>query len=133
MMTICDYAKSRQQGISLIEALIAMVVLSVGLLSVAALQTRALQASHLSYQRSIAVSQANDAVERLWAGICQIFRQTDEQKDNLLFPPIEDIKENLKIIEEDWQSVHKNKMIVDTMAENWDGSINIDENEDKRR
>ncbi|MCK7574702.1 MAG: hypothetical protein MZV65_01505 [Chromatiales bacterium] len=46
------------EALNLIEALITMVVLSVGLLSVAALQTRALQASHLSYQRSIAVSQA---------------------------------------------------------------------------
>lgn len=99
-MTICHHAKSRQRGVSLIEALITMVVLSVGLLSVAALQVRALQVSHNSYQRSIAVVQANDAVERLWAGICVL---SDTTKFNQ--------------IQADWQNVHRNTKGMTWIAE----------------
>ncbi|MCK7575693.1 MAG: hypothetical protein MZV65_07235 [Chromatiales bacterium] len=103
----------------MIEALITMVVLSVGLLSVAALQTRALQASHLSYQRSIAVSQANDAIERLWAGICQVFDEYNTPE------------ENLKDIEKNWQDVHKNTVGMSEGLANWTGSIDIEDEGDE--
>ncbi|MFG6160675.1 type IV pilus modification protein PilV [Halomonas sp. 1390] len=55
------------EGFTLIEALIAILVLSLGLLGVAAMQLNAMQSSHVSYQRSIATLAAQDAVERLWA------------------------------------------------------------------
>ncbi|MCK7574692.1 MAG: GspH/FimT family pseudopilin [Chromatiales bacterium] len=109
--------KLLQHGLSLLEALITMTVLSVGLLSVAALQSRSLQVSHLSYQRSIAISQADDAIERLWGGICQIFHKKDEDED-------EDekvvLKKNLADIEQHWKADHENTLI------NWEGSIDID-------
>lgn len=99
----------RQRGVSLIEALITAVLLAVGLLSVAALQARSLQASHLSYQRSVAVSQANDAIERLWAGICYLVDDGD-------------LQDKLEEIKEDWEAVHDNT----TGMVGWEGNIDID-------
>lgn len=59
----------RQQGFTLLEVLIAIVVLSFGLLGLAALQLKALQDSHSSYQFSIANLAAKDIRERLWAAL----------------------------------------------------------------
>lgn len=64
----------KNAGFSLIEVLITMVVISVALLSLAVLQIKALQYSYASYQRSLATIQANDLVERLWAGLCALPR-----------------------------------------------------------
>lgn len=58
-----------QFGFTLLEVLIAVLVLSLGLLGVAAMQLRALQSSHVSYQRSVATLAAQDAVERLWGAM----------------------------------------------------------------
>jgi type IV pilus assembly protein PilV len=57
---------SRQSGLSMLEVLVALVVLSIGLLGTAALQIQALQSAHSSYQRTIASVIAADAAERLW-------------------------------------------------------------------
>ena len=43
---------TRQRGFSLVEALIALVVLSIGLIGVAAMQLKALQSANAGYQRS---------------------------------------------------------------------------------
>ncbi len=56
-------------GFTLLETLIALVVLSVGALGCVALQLKALQATHSAYQRSLASLIAADAGERLWAGL----------------------------------------------------------------
>ncbi len=58
---------NRQRGFTLIEALVALVVLSIGLLGVAAMQLKALQSAHMGYQRSVASLAAIDAQERTWA------------------------------------------------------------------
>lgn len=58
--------KTRNAGFTLIEALVALLVLSIGLLGVAAMQLKALQGAHAAYQRSIASLAAQDAQERLW-------------------------------------------------------------------
>ena len=63
---------TRLSGFSLIEVMVTLLVLSIGLLGVAALQVAALQYSNTSLHRSIAVIQANDLVERMWTNICQI-------------------------------------------------------------
>jgi type IV pilus assembly protein PilV len=57
---------NKQAGFTLIEALVALLVLSIGLLGVAAMQVKALQGAHAAYQRSIASLAAQDAQERLW-------------------------------------------------------------------
>lgn len=61
---------SRQpRGFTLIEALVALLVLSIGLLGLAAMQIKALQGAHHSYQRSVATIAAQDMVERLWVEV----------------------------------------------------------------
>lgn len=62
---------TQQRGFSLIEALIALVVLSIGLIGVAAMQLKALQSATAGYQRSVASVAAVDAQERLWAELAQ--------------------------------------------------------------
>ena len=87
-----------QRGFTLIEALVAMLILSIGLLGVAAVQVKSIQYSHASYQRSVAVVQANDLVERLWAGICAL-------------------PDSLTDIEDEWVEAHENSL------PNWDGEL----------
>ncbi|MEQ6918771.1 type IV pilus modification protein PilV [Halomonas aquatica] len=53
-------------GFTLIEALVALVVLAVGVLGLASMQIKALQGAHLSYQRSVATMAAQDMEEMLW-------------------------------------------------------------------
>jgi len=69
-------AGGQQSGFSLIEALIALLVLSIGMLGAAAMQLNALQGAHMAYQRSIATLAAQDAQERLWA---QVRRDGNDQ------------------------------------------------------
>jgi type IV pilus assembly protein PilV len=57
----------RQQGFNLIEALIAMVVLTLGLLGVAAMQITAVRNTQGSYARSQATTIMNDLAERIYA------------------------------------------------------------------
>lgn len=61
-----------QRGFSLLEALIALVVLSIGLIGVAAMQLNALQSANAGYQRSVASVAAVDAQERLWAQLATL-------------------------------------------------------------
>lgn len=62
----------RDRGVSLIEVLVTVAVLSIGLLGVAALQLRAIKTSEAAFQRTIANIQAQDLVERYWAGACEM-------------------------------------------------------------
>lgn len=63
---------SVERGFTLIEALVALLVLSIGMLGVAAMQLKALQGAHAAYQRSIASLAAQDAQERLWARMAEV-------------------------------------------------------------
>lgn len=93
-------SRVRQSGVTLIEALITMVILSFGLLSVAALQLKSLQYATISYHRSIATIHASDLVERLWAGICIAADEWEE-------------------IAEDWEDFHTNEQSLP----NWEGVV----------
>ncbi|HCD56768.1 MAG TPA: type IV pilus modification protein PilV, partial [Halieaceae bacterium] len=55
----------RQAGVTLIEALVTFVILSVGLLGIVSLQAVSKSAQHQGIQRSKAVMLANDLVERI--------------------------------------------------------------------
>lgn len=57
------------RGFTLLEALVALLVLSFGLLGVAAMQLKAVQSAHVAYQRSVATMAAKDALERLWVSL----------------------------------------------------------------
>lgn len=59
--------KTQQMGFSLIEVLVSLLVLGIGVLGVAALQTTALRYGHDSYLRSVAVLQANSMGDRMRA------------------------------------------------------------------
>lgn len=65
-----DFDLSRKAaGFSLIEVLIAMVILSIGLLGLAGLQSTGLHNSTDSYARTIATSLANDMADRIRANM----------------------------------------------------------------
>ncbi|PSL15855.1 type IV pilus assembly protein PilV [Marinobacterium halophilum] len=57
----------KQQGFSLLEALIALVIFSVALLGLARMYTQMMSMSHSAYFRTLATIQANDFEERLRA------------------------------------------------------------------
>lgn len=71
--------RSRLDGFTLIEVLIAVLVVSIGLLALAGLQMKAMTTAHSSYMRSVAAIQATDLVERAWADICVL---TGEKASN---------------------------------------------------
>lgn len=55
----------QQRGVSLIEVLVTLIIISVGLLGLAAMQTRALQFNHGAYLRSQATVLASDIMDRM--------------------------------------------------------------------
>lgn len=64
-------ARRGQGGVALLEALIAIVILSIGLLGIIALQVRGLHNAHSAHQRTLASIVATDAGERLWVALAQ--------------------------------------------------------------
>lgn len=58
------------RGFGLIEVLVTMLIFSIGMLGMAALHTQSIKASYASFQRSLAVLQIEDLVNRLWASTC---------------------------------------------------------------
>jgi type IV pilus assembly protein PilV len=58
---------SRERGMTMIEALVALLVLSIGLLGVAALQMSSLRNTHAAHMRSQATALANDITDRMRA------------------------------------------------------------------
>ena len=65
--SIFSVIHSRQRGFSLIEVLVALFVLSIGLLGLAGLQTLGLKFNTQSYQRTQAVLNAYDIIDRMRA------------------------------------------------------------------
>lgn len=61
------HALPRQQGVTLIEVLIALLVLSIGLLGLAGLQAVSLQHNHNAYLRSQATNLSYDILDRMRA------------------------------------------------------------------
>ncbi|KAA1151605.1 type IV pilus modification protein PilV [Pseudoalteromonas fuliginea] len=62
-----SYSPSSKKGFTLIEVLIAFIILSFGLLGAIALQAKAKQASFDSMQRAAAVALGNDIIQRIRA------------------------------------------------------------------
>ena len=61
--------KVLKNGFSLLEVLIAVLIIAFGLLGMAALQLKTVQNSHSAYQRTVASVIAMDAAERLWINL----------------------------------------------------------------
>lgn len=82
--------KLSQRGFSLLEVLIALAVLSIGLLGLAALQTVGLRINHDSYQRTQATILAYDIIDRMRAnskGLTDGKYNLVLVGDNYPFPP----------------------------------------------
>ena len=62
-----QYGKPRQQGFSLVEVLIALVIMSVGMLGIAGLYVQSMQAGRTSMFRHNAVTLAGDIADRIRA------------------------------------------------------------------
>ncbi|MBK1644524.1 type IV pilus modification protein PilV [Thiocapsa imhoffii] len=80
----CQRPRRQQAGATLLEALIAMVVISVGLLGIAALQTKALQSTTESQMTSNAAILSADLGERLWAVSC-LLANAESESDRITF------------------------------------------------
>lgn len=66
-LTLQKILRNKSSGFSLLEVLVALLVLSIGLLGLAALQVVALKANHGAYQRSQATFLAYDIMDRMRA------------------------------------------------------------------
>jgi len=66
-MPIPNHSFRKETGATLIEVLIAMVVLAIGLLGLAGLQATSIQSNHSAYYRSQATLLANDLADRMRA------------------------------------------------------------------
>ncbi len=60
-------ARYRQVGLSLIEVLIALIILAIGLLGTAAMQTLSMESTVNANYRSVALYMANDLIDRIRA------------------------------------------------------------------
>lgn len=74
--------KSKQSGFSLIEVMVALVVSSFALLGMAAGQLQSLKYASNSFDYTLSLLQANNAVEQTWANLC------DLQKGNIEFADV---------------------------------------------
>lgn len=78
---------NRQAGFTLIEILVAMVVLSLGLLGLAGLQASSLRNNQIAYYRGLAAQQANDMADRMRANLAGVSAgQYDDLNDDTLDP-----------------------------------------------
>lgn len=82
---------SHQQGFSLIEVLVALLVLSIGLLGLAALQTTSLQYNTGSYFRTQSTFLAYDIIDRMRANITAVVDSDnngyDQPTTTMVTPP----------------------------------------------
>jgi len=76
-----------QTGFTLIEILVAIVVLSLGLLGLAALQASSLRNNQIAYYRGLAAQQTNDMADRMRANLAGVSAgQYDNLNDDALDP-----------------------------------------------
>lgn len=62
----------KEQGFSLLEVMIALLVATIGLLGLAAGQLKSLQYVTNSFHYSMSITQANNAIERIWPRLCEL-------------------------------------------------------------
>lgn len=68
-MTNNAQQRDRQRGVSLIEALVALLVLALGVMGMAGVQTRTLVESRTTNARSAAIQMAEDLLDRMQANV----------------------------------------------------------------
>ncbi|MBU2971801.1 prepilin-type N-terminal cleavage/methylation domain-containing protein [Pseudoalteromonas sp. C2R02] len=65
---------SQSKGFTLIEVLIALIISSIALLGLASGQLKSLQYATNSFNYTVSLIQANNAIERMWVDICALQR-----------------------------------------------------------
>jgi len=65
-----------KQGFSIVEVLIAMALSSIALLGLAVAQLKSLQYATNSFNYTVSLIQANNAVERTWVDLCDLQRKS---------------------------------------------------------
>ncbi|MES1999426.1 MAG: type IV pilus modification protein PilV [Pseudomonadota bacterium] len=68
---------TKENGFTLLEVLVAIVVLSLGLLGLAGLQAASLRNNQVAYYRSIATQQAQDIADRMRANMAGVIAPAD--------------------------------------------------------
>lgn len=81
---------ARQQGFSLLEVMVSLVVASIALLGLAAGQIKSLQYATNSFDYTLSLLQAHNAVENTWANLCLV------QKGDLAFADVNTDTQNEK-------------------------------------
>lgn len=81
---------ARQQGFSLLEVMVSLVVASIALLGLAAGQIKSLQYATNSFDYTLSLLQAHNAVENTWANLCSV------QKGDLAFADVNTNTQNEK-------------------------------------
>lgn len=71
------YPRQHSRGFSLLENMIALIILSVGLLGIAGLQAFTLKSGTISAGRLVAIQQANQMADRIKANIAAIYNPAD--------------------------------------------------------
>jgi len=71
---IAQHISTRQGGMALLEAMIAVVVLSVGLLGLAGLQLAGIKSNQVAYERSVATMHAYGVADRIRAGMGEPYK-----------------------------------------------------------
>lgn len=74
-------ALSQQQGFTLIEVMVALVLSSVALLGLAAGELKSLQYATNSFNYTVSLIQANNAIEQTWVNLCNLQNGTTTYDD----------------------------------------------------
>ena len=74
----------KQSGFNLIEVMLAFLILSIGLLGVAGLQTTAVKSSHTAMLRTIAITKVHSMIERMLANNAVTLSAYAQTKDGAL-------------------------------------------------
>lgn len=92
-----SYPNQKQNGMSMIDVMLAIFIFSVGLLGIAGLQMFSKKAGYEAVQRTTAVMLANDIVERMRANSVQATGRNDINEPNQAylanFQPVQDTAE----------------------------------------
>lgn len=71
----------KQQGFSLLEVVIAMIIASIALLGLSSGQLKSLQYADNSYHYTVSLIHANNVVERIWNDLCELQNGTQLYDD----------------------------------------------------
>jgi type IV pilus assembly protein PilV len=91
MKPIKSTARFKANGFTLIEVLVALVISAIGLLGLAATQIKSLQYASNSFDYTISLIQANNAVEKFWLDLCDLQsgnQAYDQAFKDSLSPPL---------------------------------------------